>query len=417
MQVDWDTIFTDGAKRCSGSQIRSYFSHTEKPEVISFAGGFPDSRLFPTEKVSGVLKELALDEGANAFGYSSTEGSYQLRSYLAGKMNRQGVSCKAEDLLITNGSQQGLDLIFRILVHNRKRVLVEEPGYIGGLGAIRSHGGDIVGVPVDSRGLCPVKLEKALEALAARKEQKPELIYTVPNFQNPTGCVTSLDRRKRIYEIAGKYNLIIVEDDPYREFCYEGEVPPSYKSMDKEGRVVYLGSYSKIFLPGIRVGWMVAPPPLLEKAILAKQTTDLCSNSLGQLLAYRLSVSGYLDQHVTHLMHYYTKKRDAMLESMRRHFPRRVSYTRPRGGFYVWVSFPSYYPASPEMLGMALERKVAFVHGEGFFGQGGRGADGARFSFSQNSPEEIEEGIKRLGELFGEVEPCKGFHRVEVGGK
>ncbi|HOB86625.1 MAG TPA: PLP-dependent aminotransferase family protein [Bacillota bacterium] len=409
MTINWREQFAQRVGRITGSQIRSFFQLTERPEVISFAGGFPGSSFFPSQDLSRVLAEMMEEEGRAALQYGPTEGNYELRAYLAYKMRREGARCEAEDVIITNGSQQGLDLLSRILVNPGEPVLVEEPAYIGGMGALRSCGGVPVGVPMDAEGVDPQRMKNKLIALE-REGKKPKLFYTVPNFQNPTGYTTSLERRRAILELASHYNFLIIEDNPYGALSYEGPVPPSYKSLDREGRVIYLGSFSKIFVPGIRIGWMAAPAPLLEKVVLLKQTADLCSNSLGQRLAYRLSQEGYLDEHVRRLVSLYREKRDLMLYCMERFFPEEIGFTRPKGGFFIWVTFPGCYPEAKELLNKALEQRVAFVHGEGFFYNGG-GSHCARFSFSQAGKEDIYRGIQRLGDLFarltGERVPAK----------
>ncbi|HOL17144.1 MAG TPA: PLP-dependent aminotransferase family protein [Bacillota bacterium] len=406
MSIGWQELFARRARCITGSQIRQYFSLTEKPEIISFAGGFPESRCFPGEEISRVITDLITSDCRGTLQYTPTEGNWDLRTYLAGKMQREGSPCGVENIIIVDGSQQGLDLICRLLINPGEPVLVEEPAYIGGMGAITSYGGIPVGIPMDSQGIMPDIMEKTL--LKLRKQgQSPKVFYTVANFHNPTGYTTSLERRKIVMELARRYNLIIIEDNPYGELCYEGEVPPSYISLDREGRVAYLGSYSKTFIPGIRIGWIAGAVPLIEKICLAKQTADLCSNSLGQRLACHLSREGYLDRHVKRLIGYYRRKRDAMLAAMEQYFPPEIKFSRPGGGFFTWVTFPRSYPPARELLMLALERKVAFVHGEGFFSNGG-GTHCARFSFSQASLEDIDTGIRRLGELFYEVRDQAG---------
>ncbi len=402
MVVNWDQFFASRVDRMNGSQIRNFFSLTESPEVISFAGGFPDSRSFPQELLGEEFGRLMEEKGQSSLQYSPTEGNGELKGYLVSKMLKECINCKPEEIVITDGTQQALDLLFKVLVHPQDPVFIEEPTYIGGVGALKSYGGDVIGISMDNKGLIPEELKNNIMQ-ARRKGKTPKLLYTIPNFQNPTGITTAASRREEIYRLASKYDMLIVEDNPYGELCFEGEVPCSYKSMDGEGRVIYLGSYSKNFLPGIRVGWIVAPVPLIEKVVLAKQTADLCSSSLGQSLAYRFSVTGYVDQHLRGLIKYYREKRDAMLSALEKYFPSSISYTRPQGGFFIWVSLPPYYPPAAELLQQALENKVAFVPGDGFF-VNESGSHAFRLSYSQNTPEEIEEGIKRIGELCSRIE-------------
>lgn len=398
MNINWQAHFAVRTKQITGSQIRQFFALTERPEVISFAGGFPSSDFFPREEIARTLSEIVREEASCALQYAPTEGHYELRAYLAAKMRREGIAGDAGNIIILEGSQQGLDLLCRILVDPGDPVLVEEPAYVGGMGAIKSYGGIPVGIAMDEKGPLPEIMEAVLNKLN-QQGKKARLFYTVSNFQNPTGYTTSLNRRKIILELAERYDFIILEDNPYGELSYEGKVPPSYKSLDNSGRVVYLGSYSKTFIPGIRTGWAVCDLPLLKKISLAKQTADLCSNSLGQRLAYRLSVEGYIDRHVQRLNRLYRQKRDRMLSAISEFFPPEISFTRPGGGFFVWVLFPSDYPPAPELLNLALERQVAFVDGTGFYSNGG-GTQAARFSFSQPGIDDISEGIRRLGELF-----------------
>lgn len=406
MELSWPYFFARRAQRITGSQIRNFFSLTERPEIISFAGGFPGSDYLPKQEITRALSEIFAEEEHLALQYAPTEGIYRLRSYLASKMVQEGVNCSAEDIIITDGGQQGLDLLSRILVNPGEPVLMEEPAYIGCMGAIRSYGGIPTGISLDSCGAQPDSIERMIYRLH-KQGQTPKFFYTVPNFHNPTGYTATLQRRREILSLASRYNFLIVEDNPYGEISYEGTVPESYKSLDQEGRVIYLGSFSKTLAPGIRIGWMVAGPALREKVVLAKQTADLCSSSLGQYLALRLSEEGFVDRHVRRVISSYRRKRDAMISGMERHFPSGITFSRPRGGFFIWVTFPPGYPPARELLFEALEHNVAFVHGEGFFCRKG-GTHTARFSFSQPSIEEISEGICRLSLLFNRLKksPC-----------
>ncbi len=412
MKTKWDQLFAERTRNICGSQIRQYFALTERPEVISFAGGFPGNEFFPTAEIAAAVSGLMQEEGNRSLQYSSTEGSIELRSLIAEKMNRQKAQCNPENIIITDGSQQGIDLLSRILINPGDPVLVEEPSYIGGTSAFKSHGGIPVGIKMDQDGPLPLSMEKAI-SMQITEGKQPKMFYTVSNFQNPTGVTTSYERRLEILEIASRHNIIIVEDNPYGELCYEGEIPPSYKSLDREERVVYLGSFSKILTPGIRIGWMAGPGPLIEKAILTKQSTDLCSSSLGQQLAYRLSREGFVEKHTRKLIDLYRRKRDIMIEAMDHYFPPDIVYNKPRGGFFIWVDFPSFYPTSKELLELALQNNVAFVHGEGFSNSEDGGTHSARFSFSQPLQEHIETGINKLGKLFREIETRQSLKTVE----
>ncbi len=397
MTISWDGFFSERTEGMKGSEIREFFKLTEQPDVISFAGGFPCPKCFPREEIARALGELVIKEGSSALQYGPTEGNYQLRLYLAHKMNRLGVETDIDNIIITNGSQQGLDLISKVLLNPHDIVIAEEPGYVGGLGAITNYQGDILSIPVDQDGLCTELLEERLRTMSDVSRIK--FAYVVPNFQNPTGVSMSLKRRRHLLELARRYDFLIIEDNPYGELIYEGESSPTIKSLDTEGRVLYLGSFSKVFIPGIRVGWIVAERCLVEKMIAAKQATDLCSNTLGQHLVFYFSATGFLDNHVKGLVSYYQEKRDLMLSSMEKCFPREVSWTRPAGGFFIWVTFPSYLNARELLLKSLETKRVAYVDGSGFF-VNGSGSSSARFSFSEASREEICEGISRLGDLF-----------------
>ncbi|MDW7651014.1 MAG: PLP-dependent aminotransferase family protein [Bacillota bacterium] len=393
----FDQMYADRAKAMKTSEIREFFKLTEQPDVMSFAGGFPSAEFFPMEKVSEVMQDLIDQEGKCALQYGPTEGNLDLRQYLADKMTREGVPASVDNILISNGSQQGMDLLSKVFINPGDVVIVEEPGYVGGLGAIYNYQGDRISIPLDEEGIRTDLLASRLRKLQM-EGKKPKFAYLVPNFQNPTGICMSLERRKEVLRLAREYNFVIIEDNPYGEIRYEGSPVQSIKSMDTEGRVIYLGSFSKTFIPGIRVGWMVADADLIQKVACAKQATDLCSNSLGQRMACRFAETGYIEKHVSSLISLYKEKRDLMLSCMEKHFPDGVTWTRPQGGFFIWVTFPKGMNAR-EVLLKAIERKVAFVDGAGFF-VNGNGKNTARFAFSEACPAKIERGIEILGEIM-----------------
>ncbi len=400
MPMSWEMLYADRTNCMKNSGIREFFKLTERPDVISFAGGFPSPDCFPQDLIARALSELVMNEGPSVLQYGPTEGNQRLRLYLAQKMTREGTISSEENILITNGSQQGLDLISKVLLNPHDLVIAEEPGYVGGLGAMNNYQGSIVPISIDEEGLCTHLLEKKLKRFK-REGKRVKLVYVVPNFQNPTGVTLSLERRHHLLQLASRFNFIIVEDNPYGELRFQGDFLPSIKSLDTEGRVIYLGSFSKTFIPGIRVGWIAADSFLIDKLIAAKQATDLCSNTLGQRLALFFSENAYIDHHVESLVSYYHPKRDLMLQAMEQHFPAGINWTVPQGGFFIWVTFPTSMSAR-EVLLQSLERqKVAFVDGAGFF-TNGTGHNTARFSFSEATTAEIEQGIARLGELLTE---------------
>jgi 2-aminoadipate transaminase len=400
MVIQWDQFFSERAQKMKTSEIREFFKLTERPDIISFAGGFPSGAYFPSSHILAHLESLMGEDATPSLQYGPTEGIGPLRQYLAAKMAREGIAGTTEDhILITNGSQQGLDLISKILLDPGDVVIVEEPGYVGGLGAIHNYQGAFLPIPLDDEGLRPDLLEIQLQKLA-KQGKKAKFIYLVPNFQNPTGVTMSIARREKILELAGRHDFIILEDNPYGELRYAGNPLPSIKSLDRDGRVVYLGSFSKTFVPGIRLGWMVAEKVLIEKMITAKQGTDLCSNTLSQRLVYSCCSTGFLDHHVQSLVEKYREKRDLMLSCMEKYFPRECTWTTPKGGFFIWLTLPEGLNAR-EVLMKAVDRKVAFVDGAGFY-VNGQGQNTARFAFSEASHAEIRTGIERLGRLLAE---------------
>ncbi|MCW3488704.1 aminotransferase-like domain-containing protein [Dethiobacter alkaliphilus] len=395
----FDHLYADRAKLMKTSEIREFFKLTEQPDVMSFAGGFPSAEFFPMDKVNEVMQDLIREEGKCALQYGPTEGNQELREYLAQKMTNEGIPADEDHILITNGSQQGMDLLSKVFINPGDLVLVEEPGYVGGLGAIFNYQGDRHPIPLDEDGINIDILTSRLRKMKM-EGRTPKFAYVVPNFQNPTGICMSLERRKQLLELAKEYNFLIIEDNPYGEIRFEGEPVQSIKSMDTEGRVIYLGSFSKTFIPGIRVGWIVGEPELIQKIASAKQATDLCSNSLGQRMACRFASSGYIEKHVASLISRYKAKRDLMLSCMEKHFPAGVKWTRPEGGFFIWVTLPEGMNARDVLL-KAIERKVAFVDGAGFF-VNGNGKNTGRFAFSEACPDKIRCGISILGEIMHE---------------
>lgn len=413
MVIQWDHFFSERAQKMKTSEIREFFKLTERPDIISFAGGFPSGAYFPSSSILAHLQSLLEEEATPCLQYGPTEGIGQLRQYLAAKMSREGIACATEDdILITNGSQQGLDLISKILLNPGDLVIVEEPGYVGGLGAIHNYQGTFLPIPLDQEGLCTDLLEVKLQGLA-KQGKKAKFIYLVPNFQNPTGVTMSIARREKILELAEKYDFLILEDNPYGELRYAGYPLPSIKSFDREGRVVYLGSFSKTFVPGIRLGWMVAEKALIEKMITAKQGTDLCSNTLSQRLVYSCCSSGFIDHHVQSLVEKYRTKRDLMLDCMAKEFPAACSWTTPKGGFFIWLTLPDPLNTR-EVLMKAVARKVAFVDGAGFY-VNGKGQNTARFAFSEASHADIRTGIKRLGQILTEEMEALGRGQNDPG--
>ncbi|KXG73889.1 aminotransferase-like domain-containing protein [Thermotalea metallivorans] len=382
-------------ERIKASEIRELLKLTTRPEIISFAGGLPAPELFPVEEMKKVTFKVLEDEGRQALQYSTTEGYLPLREKIAARMAKFGIQATAEDILITSGSQQGLDFSGKIFLNPGDVVICESPSYLGAINAFKAYECEFVEVPTDDHGMIMEELEKILE-----KTPQARMIYVIPDFQNPTGRTWPVERRKRLVELANKYDLPIIEDNPYGELRFEGEIPPSIKSFDTEGRVVYLGTFSKTFCPGLRIGWVAASHEILNKYILVKQGADLQSSSISQreLDAYLNMYD--LDVHVEKIKDIYRKRRDLMINTMKETFPPEAKFTYPEGGLFTWVELPAHINAR-ELMVKALEKNVAFVPGGSFFPNGGR-ENTFRLNYSNMPEDKIVEGIKRLGEVLRE---------------
>ncbi len=395
--VNWHDEFSDRARSFKTSEIRDLLKLLEQPEVISFAGGVPDAGHFPYEQMNECMKDIMNDEKtrAAAFQYGLTEGSSQARQLVAEQMQKRGVTVALDEIILTNGSQQGMDLVSRVLLNPWDTVLVERPGYLGAIQVFNAHQARMEGVPVDNEGMDPAELEEIVIRL--REEGRPpKFVYTVPNFSNPSGVTMTVARRRRLVELAEQHGLLILEDDPYGELRFEGEFWPALKHFDDGGRVIHLGTFSKIFLPGLRLGWVVAPRPLMERIGLARQASDLCPNAFSQRLAYEFNQRGFFDGHIAGLRRLYQGKRDAMLAALDRWAPQEANWTRPQGGFFVWVTLPAGADGGELLVKALKEEKVAFVGGKSFHCDGG-GANTIRLSYSELAPARIEEGVRRLG--------------------
>lgn len=385
------------------SDIREAFKLAERGDIISFAGGFPSPETFPHEEVGAIAGEVARAMGATSLQYGPTEGLYELRAMVAQRLTAKGVPCQPEEVLLTNGSQQALDLIAKVIVDPGDGVVVEKPGYIGGISAFGNYEASFVGIPLDDEGLRTDLLEEVLEGSRRRRNGRPALMpklcYVVSNFQNPSGVTLSEERRQHLVNLAREYGFGVIEDDPYGEIRFEGSPKPSIKSFDVDGRVLYLGSFSKIAFPGLRVGYVVGPEELLQKMSIAKQGTDLCSSSFGQKLIVECSKRGVLDAHLEAIIEVYRRKRDLMLGALGTYFPEEVHWTYPEGGFFIWVTLPEWMDAK-EMLPRAVaEERVAYVSGGAFFADGS-GKNTIRLAYSQAADDAIVEGVRRLGSFL-----------------
>jgi len=372
------------------SAIRELLKLTEQPDVISFAGGLPSPDVFPVEKFQSACQSVLAKDGLMALQYGTTEGFKSLRDRIAGYLERYGINTRSENILITSGSQQALDLIGKTFIDPGDRVLMEEPTYVGALQAWNAYQSNFVGVPIDADGM---RIDVLRDTLALGGK----LIYAMPNFQNPAGVTLSKERRRVLVEIAEEYDVLLIEDDPYGQLRYDGEHLPPLFSLDGEN-VVYLSTFSKILSPGLRLGWMIASPDIIDRLIQAKQGTDLHTSTLIQMIAAEIIAGEFLDKQVQLIRSVYRDRRNVMLSAMKEYFPSNVTWTSPQGGLFLWVTLPPSLD-SKEVLREALKKKVAFVPGEAFYADGS-GANNLRLNFSYSKPAIIEEGIRRLGQVI-----------------
>lgn len=412
MQTPWDHRFAQRTQRMGSSAIRELLKLTEQPDIISFGGGMPAPDVFPIKEFSEACEKVLTDYGAQALQYGATEGYLPLREMITRHTARYGIEVTPDNVMVTSGSQQALDLLGKILINRGDHVLVESPTYLGALQAWNAYGAEYVSVPMDEDGMRTDALEEALRS-------GPKFIYVLPNFQNPSGVTLSLERRHKLIELADRYGVPIVEDDPYGQLRYEGEHLPSVVDLDSQyrdncgvcyrGNVIYLSTFSKILAPGIRLAWVVAPPEVIRKMVQAKQGTDLHTSSFNQLVAYEVAKGGFIDRHVKLIRQVYSERRDVMLGAMDAYFPPGVEWTHPEGGLFLWGILPETM-SSADVLKSAIEQKVAFVPGGPFYANGG-GHNTMRLNFSYSNPEKILEGIARLGKVISEKvgEPLRGI--------
>lgn len=418
----WQALFAQRTGRLKASDIRDAFKLTERGDIISFAGGFPAPETFPLAAIAEAAEEVVLVQGKSSLQYGPTEGLYELRAYVAQRLSQEGIACTPDGVLITNGSQQALDLVSKIVLDPGDGVIVEKPAYVGGLNAIVQYEPEFFAVPIDDDGLRVDLLEELLQGRRAASNgsnappARPKLCYTVPNFQNPSGVTLSEERRKRLVELACEYGFAILEDNPYGDLRFDGSAKRHIKAYDTGGHVLYLGTFSKVFLPGIRLGYVVGPEPIVQKLAIAKQGTDLCSNSFGQRLVLECARRGLLETHLSSIVEVYKRKRDLMLQALGEHFPEEIRWTYPEGGFFVWVTLPEWMNAK-ELLPQAVEQeRVAYVSG-GAFHTDGTGQNTIRLAFSQASDEELVEGVRRLGRFFRRILAGAAHRPSATGGR
>lgn len=381
------------------SQVRALLRWIGR-DVISLGGGVPDPASFPVGEIQDILREVLSTKAAAALQYAPTEGIDELREELAGFMRKRGIKAGSENLLVTSGSQEALDLLGRILIDKGDWIVTENPTYLGALQAFAVYEPRIEGAPMDENGVNVEALEQALRE-ASRRGARVKFIYTIPTCHNPTGSTQSLERRKVLLELAEEYDTLIVEDDPYSYFTFEGEEPPSLKSMDSSGRVVYVSTVSKLLAPGLRLGWVVADEALINALAVAKQAVTLQSPTLCQYVLLEALRRSLIEKQLPRIKEIYRKRRDTMLEALSEHMPEGARWTRPRGGMFVWLMAPLKVNLDA-LLPLALEKyKVAYVPGTSFHIDGS-GHNTARLSFSYPPLDSMREGVARLARMIKE---------------
>ncbi|WP_353097388.1 PLP-dependent aminotransferase family protein [Tissierella praeacuta] len=377
------------------SEIRELLKLTQQPNIISFAGGMPAPESFPVEELIKIGRDVLEKTGTQALQYGPTEGYQPLREIIAKRMAKVKVDAKAENILVTSGSQQGLDFAAKIFINPGDVIVCESPTYLGAINAFKAYEPKFIEVSTDKDGMKMEELEEVL-----KNNDNVKFIYVIPDFQNPSGKTWSVERRIKLVELANKYNVAIIEDNPYGELRFEGEILPAVKHYDTEGRVAFLGTFSKILCPGLRLGWVVADKEFLSKFVLVKQGADLQSSTISQMEVARFLEIYNIDDHIKKIIDIYKARRDVMIKTMEEEFPEGVSFTYPEGGLFTWVVLPEYMNAR-ELALKALEQNVAYVPGGSFFPNGGN-ENTFRLNYSNMNEEKIMEGIKRLAKVIKE---------------
>ncbi|MBQ8907199.1 MAG: PLP-dependent aminotransferase family protein [Clostridia bacterium] len=390
-----DFVISERMKGMRGSAIREIFKYAADPSVISLAGGNPAPELFPNEALAKIAERFLREEPVLSLQYGITEGYNPLRQYVKERLSRvESIHREGDETIIVSGAQQGIELLSKVLLNEGDVVIVEQPSFIGATNAFRSYGARLVGVPVEEDGLDPDALEKAL-----KENDRVKLIYTIPTFQNPTGTTMSLEKRRRVYELAKKYGVPILEDNPYGDLCFDGRRFPTIKSMDTEGLVIYSGSFSKVLAPGIRVGFLTGDAALIQKIVVAKQISDVHTPMLTQLLCHAYLTENDLEADIVKTRANYAHKSKTMMDAMEAYFPKDVQYIRPLGGLFIWCDL-GHGIDTLALSKAAIAEKVVYVPGNTFMVDMDAPTSTLRLNYSTSSDERIEEGIRRLGRVF-----------------
>jgi len=393
-----DIRFSAMAARLRRSEIRELLKLTRMPDTISFGGGLPDPAIFPYKAVEEAAIRALREKGNLALQYSPTEGEPFFKEQISAFLERQGEKASPDEMIVVASSQQALDLLAKIFIDPGDPIVVERPTYVGTIQAFRAFGADFQGVATDQDGIIPSELARKVDELVAAG-RKPKFIYVIPDFQNPAGINLSLERRHEVLAIAAKHDLLVIEDSPYRELRFEGDLISSLRSLDKDNRVIQLKTFSKIFSPGFRIGWMVAPPEVLDKLVMAKQGTDLCTAAFASIMAGYLLADGHVEKQIGIAKQLYARKAKVMMDSLEKHLGGidGVWWSKPTGGMFMWLRLPEYMD-TVEMVKDAIELKVAYVVGIGFYTDGS-GRNEMRLNYSYPTEERIALGIERIASL------------------
>jgi 2-aminoadipate transaminase len=394
----YGALFAERTKVMKSSAMRDLMALTERDDVISLAGGLPDTSTFPADSYASLMSTVAANYCSRALQYGPTEGVGLVKRCIRDVMRAEGMEADADEMLVTTGGQQVIDLVCKTLLDPGDVVVCEAPTYPGAIPTFSTYQAKVVQVTMDRDGMRTDELESTLDELE-RGGHRPKFIYTVPSFHNPAGVTMSLERRHELVRIASERELLVLEDNPYGLLRFEGEPLPTLRSLDEEF-IVYAGTFSKILSPGVRLGWACAPAPVLAKMNLGKQAADLCSSSISQYFVSAYFDSGPWENYVRSVNEIYRRRRDVMLDALAEHFPREAEWTHPRGGLFIWATLPDYIDTT-DLLARALEEHVAFVPGRAAFVDG-RGGSAMRLNFSGVGEDDIYEGIRRIGEVVRE---------------
>ncbi len=387
-----EKLFANRMGTTHKSFIREILKVTEDPKIISFAGGLPNPKFFPVKEIANASLKVLEENGENVLQYSTTEGYLPLREYIAERYRKKnGLKVDPDEILITNGSQQGIDLIGKIFLDKGDQIVIERPGYLGAIQAFSMYEPIFQSIPLLDDGIDTDLLERTFRG------NRIKLFYAVPNFQNPSGITYSRQRRRDVANILKKHDAIFVEDDPYGKLRFIGEDLPSIRAY-LEDNIILLGSFSKIITPGLRLGWVCAKKDIMERIIVAKQASDLHSNYLSQRIVYQYLIDNDIDKHILKIRDAYKKRRDLMVSMIAEYFPEEIKYTKPEGGMFLWITLPEGI-SSLDLFDLAIKENVAFVPGKAFYVDGG-GSNTLRLNFSNSDEEKIEEGIKRLANII-----------------